>query len=113
MTKKRTKTEHLPPLPGKPNPCLSCPPIVPKLSMRRRIAVGFGTASVERDGETVWEESGHEYADCWTVQRAENRAAKQPLHDWRIILHGPMHGETYQRQGKGLWVLVERNQGFA
>jgi hypothetical protein len=29
------------------------------------------------------------------------------------VLDGPLHGETYQRQGKNHWVLVERNLGFA
>jgi hypothetical protein len=48
-----------------------------------------------------------------TLRAAEARARKAPRHDWRIVLDGPLHGETYQRQGKNRWVLVEKNEGFA
>lgn len=105
--------KRLKPLMGRQNPCLNCPPIAPKLELGRRIAVGFGYAALECDGRPVWVESDEGYASCWTVKKAERHAAKAPNHDWRIVLHGPMHGETYQRQGKGSWVLVEKNSGFA
>jgi hypothetical protein len=49
----------------------------------------------------------------WTVAQAEKVAATAPDHDWRIVLYGPLHGEVYQRQGAGEWLLVEKNQGFA
>lgn len=49
----------------------------------------------------------------WTVRDVERLAKKAPDHDWRIVLYGPLHGEIYQRHGKGKWVLVESNQGFA
>lgn len=104
---------RLPPLPGKGNPCLCCPPIGATFHPRQRIAVGFGDASLRRDGEVVWSESGKPWEKCITGRKAENIAAKDPDHDWRIVLYGPMHGESYQRQAPGEWVLVETNQGFA
>lgn len=48
--------ETLPALDGRNNPCLHCPPILAALAMDRVIAVGFGDAHVERDGETVYRE---------------------------------------------------------
>jgi len=107
-------TEHLPALEGRNNPCLNCPPIEPTLDMDRTIAVGFGAAFVAKDHETVFVETPDtEFEDCWTVAMAEAAAAADPDHDWRIVMDGPMHGETYQRQGEGRWVLVEANGGFA
>lgn len=113
MKTRKPKKRLLPPLAGKNNPCMNCPPIVPVLKMNRGIGVGFGYAAVECNGEPVWMEDSHNWEDCWTVRKAENAARKKPRSDWRIVLHGPMHGETYQRQGKGRWVLVEKNEGFA
>lgn len=107
------KWEPLPALEGKPNPCMHCPPIRPALALDRTIAVGFGYAGVTRDGHGIWEEMGVDWEDCWTVARAESLAKRDPDHDWRIVMHGPMHGETYQRQGPASWVLVEKNEGFA
>lgn len=143
--------EKLPPLDGRANPCLCCPPILAVAPMERVIAVGFGDAHVSRDGEEVYREPsmldgtnpcgrcvGMGYMDraykvicgvCggtghvedpnadeptyWTVQDAENAALADPEHDWRITLFSPLHGETYQRQGDGQWMLVEKNEGFA
>lgn len=105
---------HLPPMAGRNNPCLNCPPIETTLGMDRTIAVGFGQAFVAKDDETVFVETPDtEFEECWTVAQAEAAAAADPDHDWRIVLDGPMHGETYQRQGEGRWVLVESNDGFA
>lgn len=78
------------------------------------IAVGFGDAHVEKDGEIIYSEpteyDGHSF---WTVQDAENEAMKDPDHDWRIALYAPLRGRTFQRQGKSKWVLVEEDMGFA
>lgn len=105
--------KKLTPLKGRNNPCLSCPPIVPKLRMNRRIGVGFGRAGVTKDGALIWcEKSQMEWNQLWTVMKAENLARKDPNHDWQIVLDGPMHGETYQRHDRNLWVLVEKNEGF-
>lgn len=81
------------------------------------IAVGFGSAYVTRDGETVYNEMDYrdsvDGSEFWTVQTAENVAAQDPNHDWRIVKYGPLHGETFQRQGKGKWYCIESNKGFA
>lgn len=105
-------SEHLPPVAGGTNPCLNCPPIEDTLGMDRLVAVGFGQAFVSKDDETVWYEAP-DTEEFWQVSDAEAAAVLDPDHDWRIVLDGPMHGETYQRQGKGRWVLVDRNDGFA
>ena len=105
---------RLDPLEGKNNPCLCCPPILKELSPDAIIAVGFGCATLECDGEVVidgeraWRD-GNKKVTC---ADAEVLAARDPDHDWRIILYGPLHGEVYQRQD-GKWLLVEKNQGFA
>ena len=106
--------KKLPPLEGKNNPCANCPPILPLLDMRRRIAVGLGMAALTCDGKEVWSQSNEsDYDQCLSVRQAENKARKKPNADWRIHLHGPMHGEVYQRQGNDRWVLVEKDEGFA
>jgi hypothetical protein len=48
-----------------------------------------------------------------TVAQAEELAKADPDHDWRIVLHGPLRGMTYQRHGDTQWMLVEKNEGFA
>jgi len=87
------------------------------------IAVGFGCAQAYRDGDCVADgECGFIVVDgkpvrCepWSLrfQDIEAMAVADPNHDWRIELNGPLHGETYQRQGVGVWVCIETNEGFA
>jgi hypothetical protein len=106
--------KKLPPIEGGACGCLNCGRVHAKLKLNRRIAIGFGEASVRKDGILVWEEGPDvEFKECWTVQKAENRARKDPDHDWCITLYGPLHGEVYQRHGRNSWVLVEKNRGFA
>lgn len=109
----RFQRKRLKPLPGRNNPCLNCPPIEPTLSLKARIAVGFGFAALLRDSKAVWVESNQDWNKCLSVRAAEARARKHPRSDWRIVLDGPLHGETYQRQGRNRWVLVKKTQGFA
>lgn len=112
--KTKPKWKRLKALPGANNGCLCCPPIEAKFDLRSRIAVGFGVAEVTCDGIEVWREKpSMEFEQCWTGRKAENRAAKKPRHDWRIVMHAPLAGRTYQRHGKNTWVLVEKNMGFA
>ncbi len=80
--------------------------------MDKVIAVGFGSAGVSKDGVTVLHES-QDYEECPTFADAEALAVLDPDHDWRAFLHGPLHGEVYQRQGEAHWVLVARDEGFA
>ena len=81
--------------------------------MEKLIAVGFGCATVTRDGEQIIDGERHPSDEFLTFADAEAMAVIDPDHDWRVILHGPLHGETYQRQGVEKWVCIERNEGFA
>ena len=81
--------------------------------MEMLIAVGFGSAFVSRDGEQVLDGENPPGDEFLTFADAEKMAAADPDHDWRVVLHGPLHGETYQRQGEGVWMCIERNEGFA
>lgn len=94
-------------------PCLCCGEAHDVLPMDARIAVGFGCALLSCDGETEWSEDGQDWDDCLTAGQADHMASNRPDCDWRIVLHGPLRGRTYQRQGDGHWVLVEQNRGFA
>lgn len=88
-------------------------PVYDVAPMGMLIAVGFGEAKVKKDNETVYNELHIDDPDeFWTTQDAENVAAKDPDHDWRIVLYAPLYGRTFQRQD-GEWVLIEENQGFA
>lgn len=104
---------HKHPIEGGPNPCPHCPPIPTQAPMDKLIAVGFGFASVARDGEQVIDCENPPGEEYLTFADAEAMAAIDPDHDWRVILYGPLHGETYQRQGVEQWVCIERNEGFA
>lgn len=96
-----------------PHPCLCCGPRKSQLCLESRIAVGFGMAALTKNGDIVWREHNQEWDECMTVSQAEELAAADPDHDWRIVLDGPLRGSTYQRHGQMQWVLVAKNQGFA
>lgn len=114
---KRGAVKLLPVIQPKPNPCLHCPDPPKEMRLERVIAVGFGEAHLECDGRIIWSEMEAERKnpddDLMTFADAEKLAERQPKHDWRIVLHGPLHGETYQRQGPGKWLCIEQNEGFA
>ena len=83
------------------------------LRMDARLAIGFGAATLTRDGEVVWEETGDtEWEDCLTVEQAETLAAADPDRDWRIHINAPLSEFHYQRHGEGAWMLYERGLGF-
>jgi len=98
---------------GGANPCPHCPPIPTQATMEKLIAVGFGCAILTRDGETILDGEDPPNDEFITFQDAEDLAMADPDHDWQVVLHGPLHGETYQRQGAGVWLCIERNEGFA
>lgn len=75
------------------------------------IAVGFGSAVVLRDGEAVYEEVDGE--DPITVAAAEDMAARDPDHDWRIFLVAPLYEAEFQRHAPGRWLPISRGRGFA
>ena len=105
----------LEPITPKAMGCVNCGTLIQQAPMDMMIAVGFGDASVTRDGETIYSELDCEKYNekLWAVQDAENEAMKDPDHDWRIVLFSPLRGRTFQRQGVENWVLVEENMGFA
>ena len=106
-----TRWKKLPPVKGGVAGYANCGRAHDVLPLGAIVAVGFGDAHISKDGEVVWRERNQ--VRLPTLRTFENRAAKDPDHDWRAVLDGPLHGETYQRQGPKEWVLVERNQGFA
>ena len=79
------------------------------------IAVGFGYAGLHRDGERLYTEPDEAESEDEYMPgaKAEELAAADPDHDWRIVLESPLSGRTYQRHGAGEWALIEQNQGFA
>lgn len=106
-----SKVKFLPAIEPKRNPCLHCPDPPAQAPMDKIIAVGFGSAVVTCDGKLIAD--GERAKDYIRFKDAEKWAKKDPNHDWRVQLHGPLHGETYQRQGPGKWVCIEQNEGFA
>lgn len=64
-------------------------------------------------GEGDVEDPDAPEAMYWDVEEVEKLAARDPDHDWQIVLLGPLHGEVYQRHGVGEWCLIEKNEGFA
>lgn len=89
--------------------------------MESVIAVGFGSAGVTRDGHGVWDEGEAEHearetgkeAMLWQGKDAEEAAAKDPDHDWRIYMFAPLYEAEYQRHSAGHWVLISKGLGFA
>lgn len=108
--------KKLPAIRGGFHGCLCCGVTTDKFAADDTISVGFGYAALERDGVPVWVEPmgpDDNEAENMTGQQAENMAASDPDHDWRIRIHGPMRGRVYQRHTAGEWVLVEKDGGFA
>lgn len=105
----------LEPITPKAMGCANCGALIQQAPMDMLIAVGFGDASVTKDGKAVYSELDcHEDVEnFWTVKDAEYEALKDPDHDWRIVLFAPLRGRVFQRQGIENWVLVEENMGFA
>lgn len=95
--------------------CACCSTACRLAHLDMAIAVGFGSATLTKDDQIVYEETLD--GPVWTVADAEKLAVAEPDHDWRIQKNGPLHGETFQRHAKGKyagqWVCIESNQGFA
>ena len=78
------------------------------------IAVGFGVATVTKNGKEIYNENSiKNESDLWTLKEAEEEALKDEDNDWRIHLVAPLSERHYQRQDKNKWVLFEKSQGFA
>lgn len=95
--------------------CFCCSTASEVAPLGMEIAVGFGSAFVTKDGDEIYdgERDWQNGNQPLTVRDIEAMAKNDPDHDWRIVKHGPLHGETYQRHGDDTWVCVESNQGFA
>jgi len=93
--------------------CLNCSVAFIEAPMDMIIAVGFGSAIATKDGAVIYDELTVKNDNYMTVEEIESIAKKEPNCDWRIQMDGPLHGETFQRQGENKWVCVESNRGFA
>lgn len=93
-------------------------PLIPRtlFPMDKPIAIGFGVATITKDGLSVYSEGDEEsnIMCCLpTGEDAEAFASEDPDHDWRITIFGPLYEVYYQRQGPKEWVLYDRGAGFA
>ena len=78
------------------------------------IGVGFGDASLTKNGEVIFQEVNRmNFKDIMTCKQAEELAIKDPDNDWRIHLVAQLSERHYQRQGEKHWVLYEKGMGFA
>ena len=109
----KTSFEKLPAVKGSVA-CLTCGAGAKSdIEMDTVIAVGFGFAGYSKDGKELWSEGRSDGSEYPTVATVEKLAKEAPDHDWRIYFFGPMWEGEYQRQGKGVWVLIKEGQGFA
>jgi hypothetical protein len=97
------------PIKGKTT-CLHCGAPADVFPLGSNPHPGFGSWDVTRDGEYV---GGDIHDSSTPLQQFEGMAAKDPDHDWRLSVQGPLWEGVYQRHGEGQWVLVEQGDGFA
>lgn len=102
----------LPALGTQPNPCGCCPPLPGIRCLSSWIHPGFGSVHLWREDDRGWR-GCPTFGEDSTLQDAEDVAAGEPDHDWRLEINAALYDLTYQRQGEGRWVLVERGMGFA
>ena len=114
MSEPATTWEKLPPVKGS-TACLTCGcGSHDTLDMSSLLAVGFGSCTVTKGKETVYDENRCASSDeFWYAQKAEDLAKTDPDHDWRITFFAPLYDAVYQRQGEAHWVLVNKGDGFA
>ena len=101
------------PIKGNFKPCICCGVNEPVLDLGAIIAVGFGMATLEKNGKIIYMEENQPLEELMSVQQAEKIASKDPDNDWRIKLIGPLNESEYQRQGINHWVLYRTGKGFA
>lgn len=112
MDRSSAATALLPALEHAPRSgCLNCRSKPLRVKMNVRLHAGFGVTALVRDGD--WVESHYDYEACPTFMHFENVARKDPGHDWRVRVDGPLSDVTYQRHGRNEWVAVEKGMGFA
>lgn len=104
----------VPPLEGgTTNGCLNCPTRPNMLPLDTLLGVGFGQCFVSKDDETVYFEDPNDEDGPPELATFEAMATFAPDHDWRVTFDAPLWSGTWQRQGDGEWLLIERGEGFA
>lgn len=95
--------------------CSHCPDKPVVAPMDSLLAVGFGSCTVTKNGDVVYDEQRWdvEKEDYPTLGRYELLAQSEPDADWRMEKYAPLYEVEYQRQGKENWVLIRKGLGFA
>lgn len=76
-----------------------------RLNLNHNYHPGFGFIVVKKDGEDALIQY---YDDNKRLaMRAENLARKDPEHDWRFEIKGPLNDAVFKRHGKNRWVLIK------
>ena len=91
----------------------STAPVEDVLPLDAVIGVGFGVATLTRDGDVIYEEDDCETAGPVTVAQAEELAQTFPEHDWCIHLIALLDDRQYRRTGTGSWKLYKRGYGLS
>lgn len=90
----RAKWAKLPALPGFQH-CNMCPPKPDLLPLDAPLSVGFGTVTVSKGDETLWD--GDDFNT--RLRQFEIAARKDPDNDWRVTFYAPLYEAEYQRVG--------------
>lgn len=102
------------PIESKGGGCLCCGGTVNILPLDSHIAAGFGAAWIEKNGETIYQDTGSDFdEEPRSLEEFEKLALEEPDLDWRAHFDLPMRSASYQRQKAGHWVLYEEGRGFA
>lgn len=100
-------------------------PIGRRANPNMLIAVGFGTATVERDGRTILDGDYPHTAkerrlfcdrDGWVrLRKVEKYIERRRLwrHRWQVVINAPLWSATWERRGPERWVCVKAGEGFA
>ena len=108
------KTKLKKPLNETSHTCLMCATDDRVLPIKSKVIAGFGSATITKDGETVYYEKPNlEWEKAPTLLKFEKMARKDPDHDWRYNLDLPLRSAVYQRHGENKWCLIEKGLGFA
>ena len=104
---------------------ICCPPrlLVGELAdMGMHVCVGFGSATVELDGEVLIDGERPEMYPQWRrlcdrrdyvrLYRVESYARRHPG-EWRVLLSGPLQDSEWRREGPNRWVCTRVGEGFA
>lgn len=89
--------------------CLNCPPRFDLLPLSAPLAIEFGQVDVTKDNEVIW--SGDD--EKVLLRKFEHQARKDPDHDYRVNIIGPLYECEYQRHGDTEWALISRGERFA